>query len=205
MSKPLICENARKCAALFSACLAAGCALPPSGAPQPQTVPSPPPSVASPVAPPATSPGAPAAVPEPMVVPNEPAASTQATIEARQVIDLIAYASRVAAMASEEQRRELVAASQEFNRSPAARSRVRLAVLLALPGTPVNDDGRAATLLEPLAAGATAAPLRQFAALLHGQVAERLREQKKGTQLKEQIDGLRAIERSLMERQRGRK
>jgi hypothetical protein len=130
---------------------------------------------------------------------------TPAEVEAKQVIELIAYAHRVAAMQAEDQRRELAAANQEYSRDAAGRFRVRLALLLALPGTPINDDGRAAALLEPLAGSAGSSPLRQFASLLHAQVLDRTREQKKVAQLKEQIEGLRAIERSLIERDRGRK
>jgi hypothetical protein len=59
-------------------------------------------------------------------------------------------------------------------------------------------------LLEPLLAGggdaAKGVPLRQFAGLIHAQVGERVREQRKSAQLKEQLDALRAIERSIIER-----
>jgi hypothetical protein len=143
--------------------------------------------------------------PEQVVIVREPAPPTAVELETKQVSELIAYASRVAGMSADEQRKELAAASQEFARDNGARPRLRVAVLLALPGTATHDDGRALALLEPLASAGGSAPLRQFGWLLHGQVSERLREQKKAAQLKEQIDGLRAIERSLMERERGKK
>jgi hypothetical protein len=172
---------------------AAGCAVRETPAPAPQPAPS----------------AAPAPVPEPVVVVREAPPPTPAETEARQLAELVAYASRVAGMGADDQRRELTAATQEYARDTGLRARLRLALLLGQPGTSVHDDARAAALLEPVApaAGAAAAalPLRQFAALLYGQVSDRLREQKRGAQLKEQIEGLRAIERSLMERERGKK
>jgi len=85
---------------------------------------------------------------------------------------------------------------------------VRLALLLSLPGTAFNDDGRAASLLEPLADSAAAevprGPLQQFAGLLHAQVSERTREQRRSAQLKEQLEALKAIERGIIERGKAR-
>lgn len=121
--------------------------------------------------------------------------------ESRQVTVLIASGQRAARSPPDEQRRELAAATEAFARDRNAAARLRLALLLSLPGSAVNDDARAASLLEPLAAPAAAAtPLNQFGALLHAQVAERIREQKRAQQLREQIDALRAVERNLMER-----
>src|SRR5690606_1447328 len=116
----------------------------------------------------------------------------------------------VAAMTADEQRRELNGANQAYGREPSQLARLRLAMLLCLPGTAIADDGRALGLLEPMAAGtagpagAAAGPLRRFAGLLHAQVGERVREQKRSAQLREQLDALKAMERSLMERSQGR-
>ena len=128
--------------------------------------------------------------------------------ESRQVLDLIGYAQKIAALQAEEQRRELNASSQMFSKERDAYSRVRLALLLALPGTAFNDDAKAAGLLEPLA-GAEAAesspgPMQQFAGLLHAQISERLREQRRTVQLKEQLEALKAIERKIIEREQAR-
>jgi len=76
--------------------------------------------------------------------------------------------------------------------------------VLAAPGGAASDDAKAASLLESVAAQPARTPLRQFAVLVHGLVQERVREQRRVTQLKEQIDGLRAIDRSLIEREQGR-
>jgi hypothetical protein len=128
--------------------------------------------------------------------------------ESRQVIELIAYTQRVAALQAEEQQRELNASSQMLSKDRGAYGRVRLALLLALPGTPFNDDTRAAGLLESLAGAGTSesppGPMQQFAGLLHAQISERLREQRRTAQLKEQLEALKAVERNIIEREQAR-
>jgi hypothetical protein len=128
--------------------------------------------------------------------------------ESRQVIELIAYIQRVAALQAEEQQRELNASNQMLSKDRGAYGRVRLALLLALPGTPFNDDTRAAGLLESLAgAGASDSPpgpMQQFAGLLHAQISERLREQRRTAQLKDQLEALKAVERNIIEREQAR-
>jgi len=126
--------------------------------------------------------------------------------ESRQVSDLIGYVQGVAAMQPEGQRGELNDATQTYSKDHALYARLRLALLLSLPGTGFADDARAVNLLEPVASntGAAATPLHQFAGWLYAQVGERSREQRKSAQLKEQLDALRAIERTLIERGQGR-
>jgi hypothetical protein len=128
--------------------------------------------------------------------------------ESRQVLELIGYAQRIAALQAEEQRRELNASSQAFSKDREAYGRVRLALVLALPGTTFNDDTKAAGLLEPLAGAAAAesspGPMQQFAGLLHAQISERLREQRRTAQLKDQLEALKAIERQIIEREQAR-
>ena len=125
--------------------------------------------------------------------------------ESRQVVELIAYIQRVAALQSEDQQRELNASNQIFSKDRGAYGRVRLALLLSLPGTAFSDDTKAAGLLEPLAVKETVVtPMQQFAGLLHAQIAERLREQRRATQFKEQLDALKDVERKIMEREQAR-
>ena len=128
--------------------------------------------------------------------------------ESRQVIELIAYTQRVAALQADEQQRELNASAQMLSKDRSAYGRVRLALLLALPGTAFNDDTRAASLLESLeGAGASESapgPMQQFAGLLYAQISERLREQRRTVQLKEQLEALKAVERNIMEREQAR-
>lgn len=130
--------------------------------------------------------------------------------ESRDVLALIAQAHKFAGLQGEEQKKELNAASQSFSKDRSPYSRARLALLLSLPGTAVTDEARSMTLLEPLVpppGTARVAPLRQLAALVHADVGERVREQRRSAQLreqsaqmKEQLDALRAIERSIIER-----
>ena len=136
------------------------------------------------------------------------APSARETHESRQVVELIGYTQKVAALQAEEQQRELNASSQIFTKDRGAYGRVRLALLLALPGTAFNDDAKAAGLLEALAgAGATDSPqgpMQQFAGLLYAQISERLREQRRTVQLKEQLEALKAVERKIIEREQAR-
>ncbi len=120
--------------------------------------------------------------------------------DVKQLAELMAYGQRVGQMHAEEQKRELAAAGAAYNRDKGAYTRMRMALLLSLPGTVVQDDARALALLEPYAAAAQGGPLRQFAALLHANVAERVRVQRRADQLKEQLEALRAVERSIIDR-----
>jgi len=124
--------------------------------------------------------------------------------ESRQVVELIGYAQRVAGLASDEQQRELNASSQIFSKDRGAYGRVRLALVLSLPGTAFSDEPKAAGLLEPLVSKEATGPMQQFAGLLHTQLAERLREQRRATQLKEQLDALKDVERKIIEREQAR-
>ena len=131
-------------------------------------------------------------------VPNLPGSEQ----EERQVIQLISYAQRVATMTAERQRREVSAGNRAFVRDKDAMSRMRLALLLATPGAGVHDAARAASLLEPMAtmtSGDAASPLRSLARMLHGQLNERASEQKRADQMREQIDALKEVERTLRE------
>ena len=133
--------------------------------------------------------------PEPQV-PAPPVAEVD---ESRQVGELLGYYQRVAQLGPEDQKRELATATQGFNRERSNASRVRLALLYVMPGTAFQDDSRAAQLLEPLVT-APGGALRQLGSLLHTQVTERMKTQKRADQLKEQVDALRAIEKQLIDR-----
>ena len=142
---------------------------------------------------PAPAPAVPAPpAPAPLPVPTVEAEDT------RQVTELLSYYQRVAGLGLDDQKRELATATQSFNRDRSNASRVRLALVYAAPGTALQDDARAAQLLEPVASGSGA--LRQFAGLLHAQVTDRLKTQKRADQLKDQVEQLRAIEKQLIER-----
>jgi len=152
-------------------------------------------------------------------IPSSGTSSSASAQESRQVVELIGYTQKVAALRAEDQRRELNASNQMFSKDRgAAYGRIRLALLLALPGTTFNDDTRAVSLLEPLAGEAEPGPMQQFARLLYVQISERLRRaaqlkeqleamkaiERNAAQLKEQLDAMRAIERKIMERELAR-
>jgi hypothetical protein len=130
--------------------------------------------------------------------------------ESRDVVALIAQANRFAGLQGDDQKKDMNSANQTFAKDRGPVSRLRLALFLSLPGTPFTDEARAVALLEPLVAGAAAArstPLRQFAGLVYADLGERVREQRRSAvlreqsaQMKEQLDALRAIERSIIER-----
>lgn len=122
-------------------------------------------------------------------------------LERRQVIELIDYAQRVAAMTAEQQRREYSASNQAFAKAKDANSRIQLALLLATPGASVHDAARAASLLEPVAtAGNTASPLRSLARLLYAQLNEYANEQKRANQMREQLGVAKESERAMREK-----
>ena len=51
-------------------------------------------------------------------------------------------------------------------------------------------------MLEPLAGNAEPGPMEQFAGLLYAHISERLREQRRSAQLKEQLEAMKSIERN---------
>lgn len=126
--------------------------------------------------------------------------------EERQVIELIGYARSIAAMTADQQRREYSASNQAFAKNSDAMSRMQLALLLAMPDASVHDAARAASLLEPLASpDAAASPLHSLASLLYALLNERASEQKRASEMREQLDGRKEIERTLREQLGARK
>lgn len=117
--------------------------------------------------------------------------------EEQRVLQLIGYAQHVATLTAEQQRREYSASNQAYAKDKDTMSRMRLALLLATPGASVQDAARAASLLEPIAApGDAASPMQSLARLLHAQLSERVSEQKRASQMREQIDALKDGERA---------
>lgn len=125
--------------------------------------------------------------------------------DALRAAEAFARASRVATLAPAAQRRERDAAAAAWAREKSAPARLRLGLLLALPGTAIQDDARALALLDAGAAArvgdsAVADASRLFAAQLrerHRQVRE---EQRRTEASRQQLDALKAIERTLSER-----
>jgi len=148
--------------------------------------------------------GGPAKVDKPAPVASVPAKLPERADEGAQLASLLAGSRNFGNMKAEEQKQELNDATQSFNRDRSAYARLRLALLLSVPGTGVDDDARAATLLEPMTGAQPAGPLQEMAVFLSNQLAERTRERKRTAQFKDQLDALRAVEKSLMERSQGK-
>jgi hypothetical protein len=125
--------------------------------------------------------------------------------EEQQALALLAELQRYASDPSDDLKRELAGATAALTRSRTDANRIRVAMLLTLPAAGGPDDARALALLEPVVAKngtATASPLKQIAAVLYAQIAERARslreEQKRTAAAQEKLDALRAVERSLL-------
>lgn len=120
--------------------------------------------------------------------------------ETRLVLETIALTQRMASASAEEQRQEVSAAAKGFARQRNNVSRLRYGVLLSLPALLGADPQRALATLEPLSTTGPVGPVRQLAALIVLQLGERLKEQRRAQQFKEQLDESRASERMLDER-----
>jgi hypothetical protein len=184
-------------ALLAGVALLAGCATPPppriEPAPAPVVEPKPEP------APVATE------LPPPVVIIQQapPAAPAPVNEDEQQAIALLADLQRYASESGDDLRRELTAANQAVNRARTDANRIRLAVLLTLPGAGAPDDARALTLLDSVVGKSPGtSPVKQLAAVLYAQIAERARgmaeEKKKSAAAQEKLDQLRAVERSLL-------
>jgi hypothetical protein len=139
----------------------------------------------------------------PVVVEQPSPSAAPVNEEEQQTIALLADLQRYTGESNEELRRDLAAAVQALNRARTEPNRIRVAVLLTLPGAGPPDDARAIALLESVS-GRTpgTSPIKQLAAVLLAQIAERMRgmseERKKSAAAQEKLDQLRAVERSLL-------
>ncbi len=131
------------------------------------------------------------------------AGSAAEPTEDQQMLSLLADLQRYGTLQNDELKRELTAATQALARQRTDVNRVRLAVLYTLLRTSPQDDQRAVQLFENVAKNAApASPVRQLAAVLQAQVAERQRavrdEQQKADAAIQKLEALRAMERSLL-------
>lgn len=170
--------------------VAAGCATPP---PEPEARAPDVVEVVRPVEPPPAPPAPPVVV---VTVPSVPETSL-----------VLWYFERVRRMPSTELARELEAMRAAYGRTQADTDRMRLAMLLALPSTPVTDDARALELLDPIIK-TPAHTLYAVAVLLSTYVQEQRRLtqsaqalQKDVHTLQQKLDALRSLERALSERE----
>ena len=169
--------------------------LPP---PEPVTPPPPPPNppviVVQPVKPEPPLPSAPPLTPEPPKV-NE---------EAEEALALLVDLQKLVLASAEEQKREMTAATQVLARQKSDAARLRLGMLQSLPAGG-GDDARAIATLEPLVKQGSG-PTRMLALVLVAQFGERQRavreEKKRAEDLQQKLDALKALERSLLGRER---
>lgn len=133
--------------------------------------------------------------------------------------EIVAHAVAAARAPSAEQQRALRLAQEAYRRERSVANRLQLATLLAALPAPLRDDSAAYALLKPLGAAQGDSPFQGFAALLAGQVNERLRLARESEQaarehdrairaaeehektLREQLDALKSIERGIVERE----
>ncbi len=141
------------------------------------------------------------AAPEP--VGPSPAPVTEHMRESAEVSALLAYYQGLLAMSAEELKSEYQGISQTYARDRSELGRLRLALLMCVPGAAWRDDARLLTLLDGAASRKTPpdSPRRQFVVLLQKLVMERQREQKRADELQQKLDSMLAIERSLRGRQ----
>ena len=158
------------------------------------------------VAPPAVRPGP---VVLAHVVPVAPAPAPAKPEADTRAAELVTYFAVIAKSGSPAQKKELAHSAASFGRNPTPYARLKLGGLYAMPAPGLRDDARALTLLEPLATGngvaASERPVADLALLIYAQVAERQRlakdEAKKQDELREQIEAMRSIERSILDRE----
>lgn len=134
--------------------------------------------------------------PEP--APWAPASTPRAESESDR---LLAYFEHVRKLQAAELGKEHEAARQAFLSARSDFNRVRLAMLLSLPGTPVNDDPRALELLDPVTKN-PGGELHRLAVLLAANLLERKRLEANAQGLQQKLDALRSLERNMIERKR---
>lgn len=162
-------------AALALACgLVAGCGLLPMGQPEPE-------------------PGLETVAPAPVQAPSLRRASDVET--------LVVYYQHLRRLAPLELGREHEAARQALLASRSDYNRVRMGMLLSLPGAALADEPRALELLEPVARN-SATELAGLAGLLVANLQERRRLDANAQGLQQKLDALRALERSMLEKKR---
>ena len=114
---------------------------------------------------------------------------------------LLAYFEQIRKLPAADLGKEHETARQAFATGRSDFSRVRLAMLLSLPGTPVSDEPRALDLLEPVTKN-PGAELHRLAVLLAANLQERKRLDANAQGLQQKLDALRSLERNMIERKR---
>lgn len=140
--------------------------------------------------------------PVPIVTPPpEPAKVNE---EAEEALAVLVDLQKLALASPDEQKRELAAATQALARQKSDATRLRLGMLQSLPAGGA-DEARALATLDPVVKQGNG-PTRMVAAVLIAQLTERQRalreEKRKADDLQQKLDALKALERSLLGRER---
>ena len=138
-----------------------------------------------------------------MAEPLEPAPWVQAGAPqpASDVESLLLYFQHVRKLSGPEASREHEAARQAYARSRTDFNRVRLAIILSLPGAAFTDEARALGLLDTVA-GHHGGRLEGLAVLLGASLQEQQRLAADAQGLQQKLDALKSLERSMIERSR---
>ena len=119
--------------------------------------------------------------------------------ENAEVSALLAYYQELLDLPAEELKQEYQSVSLSFARDRSELGRLRLALLMSVPGASWRDDVKLLALLDGAASRKAPpdSPRRQFVVLLQRLVMERQREQKRADELQQKLDSMLAIDRDL--------
>ena len=124
--------------------------------------------------------------------------------EAEEALALLSDLQKLVLATPEEQKRELAVATQALARQRSDSTRLRLGMLQSLPAAG-SDDARALATLDPILKQGSG-PTRMVATVLIAQLGERQRavreEKRRAEDLQQKLDALKALERSLLGRER---
>jgi hypothetical protein len=175
----------------------AGCVVPPPTEPEQP----PPPSKPEESSAPGESPESEARVEPP------PRAEIPARVRSEDLERLLSYFEHVRKLPAAELVHESESARAAFMRGRADFDRMRLAILISIPNTALNDDQRAADLLDPLVKNQSSS-LHGLALVMSAHLQERRRLetgmqglQQNVQRLQQKLDALMSLERSLIDRE----
>ena len=114
---------------------------------------------------------------------------------------LLLYFQHIRKLSGADVSREHEAARQAYARARTDFNRVRLAMVLSLPGTAFNDDARALDLCDAVAKH-EGGRLQGLALLLGSHLREQKRLTASAQELQQKLDALKSLERSMIERSR---
>ncbi len=132
---------------------------------------------------------------------REPAPAVEMRRPVSDVESLLLYYQHIGKLKEIQLGRELEIARNAYAREGSDFNRVRLAMVLGLPNTALNDNARALELLEPVVKNPSG-EFSALASLLAVQLQERKRLDANTQDLQKKLDALKSLERSMMERKR---